>query len=49
MLKKLSELGATGTVSYPFSYTVGPDASLEQKIDAMKQFAEHVIAPNKDL
>ena len=49
VLKKLSGLGATGTVSYPFSYTVGPEATLEQKIDAMKQFAEHVIAPNKDV
>ncbi|MCS5635607.1 MAG: LLM class F420-dependent oxidoreductase [Myxococcota bacterium] len=49
ILKRLADLGATGTVSYPFSYTVGPDATLQQKIDAMKQFAEYVIAPNKDL
>ncbi|MDE0886508.1 MAG: LLM class F420-dependent oxidoreductase [Myxococcota bacterium] len=49
VLKHLSDLGATGTVSYPFSYTVGPDATLEQKFDAMKQFAEYVIEPCKDL
>lgn len=48
VLKRLSDLGATGTVSYPFSYTVGPDATLSQKIDAMKQFAEYVIEPNRD-
>jgi probable F420-dependent oxidoreductase len=48
-LKRISDLGATGTVSYPFSYTVGPDASLQQKIDAMKQFSEYVIEPNRDV
>jgi probable F420-dependent oxidoreductase len=48
-LKRISDLGATGTVSYPFSYTVGPDASMKQKVDAMKQFAEYVIEPNKNV
>jgi len=49
VLKRISDLGATGTVSYPFSYTIGPEATLQQKIDAMKQFAEYVIEPCKDL
>jgi len=48
-LKRLSELGAGGTVNYPFVYTVGPDATLQQKLDMMRQYAEHVIAPVKDL
>ena len=49
VLKRLSDLGATGTVSYPFSYTIGPDATLEQKVDMMKQYSEYVIQPNRDL
>jgi probable F420-dependent oxidoreductase len=48
-LKRLSELGAHGTVSYPFRYSVGPDATLQQKLDMMRQYGEHVIAPMKDL
>jgi probable F420-dependent oxidoreductase len=48
-LGRLSELGASGTVNYPFVYTVGPDATLQQKLDMMNQFGENVIAPMKDL
>jgi alkanesulfonate monooxygenase SsuD/methylene tetrahydromethanopterin reductase-like flavin-dependent oxidoreductase (luciferase family) len=47
-LKRLSELGAHGTVNYPFRYSVGPDATLQQKLDTMRQYGEHVIAPMKD-
>jgi probable F420-dependent oxidoreductase len=47
-LRRLSDLGAGGTVHYPFTYTVGPDSTLEQKLDAMKRFGEAVIGPMKD-
>jgi probable F420-dependent oxidoreductase len=49
VLKRLSDLGAHGTVNYPFAYTVGPDASLQQKLDMMNQYGENVIANMKDL
>jgi len=44
---RLAALGAHGTVNYPFVYTCGPDASLQQKLDMMSQFGETVIAPMK--
>jgi probable F420-dependent oxidoreductase len=44
-LARLAVLGAHGTVNYPFVYTCGPDASLQQKLDMMAQFGENVIAP----
>jgi len=44
-LRRLADLGATGTVSYPFGYTAGPDATLEQKLDVMQDFGERVIRP----
>jgi len=47
-LKRLGELGATGSVNYPFAYTAGPDASLEQKLDVMKRFGDEVIRPCRD-
>lgn len=43
-LRRIEDLGATGTVHYPFSYTVGPDATLQQKLDAMTRFGDEVIA-----
>lgn len=46
---KLSNLGAHGTVNYPFVYTCGPDAPLQQKLDMMAAFGENVIAPMKDV
>ena len=47
-LRRLSDLGATGTVHYPFDYTAGPDATLEQKLDVMKRFGDEVIEPMKE-
>ena len=44
-LRRLAELGASGTVHYPFVYTVGPGAALEQKLDVMKRFGDEVIGP----
>ena len=48
-LKRLSELGADGTVSYPFHFSLGPDATLQQKLDLMRQYGENVIAPMREL
>jgi probable F420-dependent oxidoreductase len=48
-LKRLAELGASGTVHYPFRYTAGPNASLQQKLDVMKRYGDEVITPLADL
>ncbi|MBJ18237.1 MAG: TIGR03619 family F420-dependent LLM class oxidoreductase [bacterium] len=45
--KHLVELGMTGTVSYPFPYTVGADARLPEKLDYLRRYGDEVIA--KDL
>jgi probable F420-dependent oxidoreductase len=47
-LRRISDLGATGTVHFPFIYTVGPESTLEQKLDVMKRYGEEVIGPMKD-
>jgi probable F420-dependent oxidoreductase len=44
-LRRLADLGATGSVSYPFAYTAGPEATLEQKLDVMQEFGDRVIRP----
>ena len=41
----LVELGMTGTVSYPFPYTIGPDAKLGEKLDYLRRYGDEVIAP----
>ncbi len=48
-MMQLSKLGAHGTVNYPFLYTLGPDASVQQKLDSMHAFGENVIAHARDL
>lgn len=48
-IKRISDLGAAATCNYPFVYTVGPDASLDQKLDMMKLYAENVISHMKHL
>lgn len=35
----LEAMGVTGTVNYPFLFGIGPEASLEQKIDYMADFS----------
>lgn len=42
---RLSDLGADGTVNFPFKYTCGPNATLQEKLDMMKAFGDNVIAP----
>jgi len=41
--RRLEDAGATGTVSYPFSYTIGPTSSVDQKRAYLEGFAENVI------
>jgi probable F420-dependent oxidoreductase len=42
--KHLVELGMTGTVSYPFPYTIGPDSTLSEKLDYLRRYGDEVIA-----
>jgi alkanesulfonate monooxygenase SsuD/methylene tetrahydromethanopterin reductase-like flavin-dependent oxidoreductase (luciferase family) len=42
--KHLIELGMTGTVSYPFPYTIGPDRPLQEKLDYLRRYGDEVIA-----
>ncbi len=44
LLERLADAGMTATTAYPFSYTIGPSSTLQQKRDAMMQFGEQVIA-----
>jgi probable F420-dependent oxidoreductase len=48
-LKRIADLGAAATCNYPFVYTCGPEATLQQKLDMMKQYGDNVIAHMKDL
>ena len=45
IFKRLEDAGATATVSYPFSYTIGPTSSLDEKRAYLEGFANNVIAP----
>jgi probable F420-dependent oxidoreductase len=44
-MKRLQDAGATGSVSYPFTYTVGPTSTLAEKRAYLEGFAENVIRP----
>ncbi|MFP6624958.1 MAG: TIGR03619 family F420-dependent LLM class oxidoreductase [Myxococcota bacterium] len=43
--KRLEDAGATATVSYPFTYTVGPTSDLDAKRAYLEGFANNVIVP----
>lgn len=43
----LVELGMTGTVSYPFPYTIGEDSTLQEKLDYLRRFGDEVISKNR--
>ena len=43
LLKRLEDRGVTATVSYPFSYALGPRSTLDQKRAVLEQFAESTI------
>jgi probable F420-dependent oxidoreductase len=48
-LCRLSDLGMTGTVHYPFKYTVGPRATLAEMLDGMKRYGDEIIGPMQDV
>lgn len=44
-MKRLFDLGMTGTVSWPLSFQMAPGATLQQKKDKIRQLGETLIAP----
>lgn len=44
-MKQLQDAGATGSVSYPFTYTIGPTSTLDEKRAYLEGFANNVIQP----
>ncbi|MBW2295829.1 MAG: hypothetical protein JRG94_26600 [Deltaproteobacteria bacterium] len=42
-LKRLEDAGADATVSYPFTYTIGPASTLDQKRAYLEGFANSVM------
>jgi probable F420-dependent oxidoreductase len=42
-LKRIQDAGATGTVSYPFTYTIGPNTTIDQKRGYLEGFAASVM------
>jgi hypothetical protein len=45
LLRRLEdEHGVTATSAWPFSYTIGPRSTVQQKRDAMRRYADEVIA-----
>ena len=45
LLKRLEDAGAGGTVSYPFTFVIGPTSTLEQKRAYLEGYAADVIRP----
>lgn len=43
VLRRLEDQGAHGTVSYPFTYALGPSSTLDQKRRYLEGFAANVI------
>ncbi len=43
-LKRLQDEGVGGTVSYPFTFVIGPTSTLEQKRAYLEEYAANVIA-----
>jgi probable F420-dependent oxidoreductase len=44
LLRRLAGEGMTSATAWPFSYTLAPDATLDQKRDSLLRFGESVIA-----
>jgi probable F420-dependent oxidoreductase len=47
-LKRLRDAGVGSAVSYPFTVTIGPTSTIEQKRAQLERFAKDVIAKLKD-
>jgi probable F420-dependent oxidoreductase len=43
--KTVADLGADGTVHFPFFYMLGPNSPLQAKLDLMKRFGDEVVKP----
>jgi probable F420-dependent oxidoreductase len=43
--KRIEDAGGTATVSYPFTYSLGPTSTLDQKRAYLEGFANNVIVP----
>lgn len=43
-LKRLEDAGVGGTVSYPFTFTIGPTSTLEQKRSYLEGYAKGIIS-----
>jgi probable F420-dependent oxidoreductase len=47
VLRELEDAGMTATTAWPFSYTIGPTSTIQQKRDAMARFADQVIVKTR--
>ena len=47
VIRRLEDAGATATVSYPFTYTIGPGRPLAEKRAALERFGNDVIAKSR--
>jgi alkanesulfonate monooxygenase SsuD/methylene tetrahydromethanopterin reductase-like flavin-dependent oxidoreductase (luciferase family) len=43
-IKRLRDAGATGMVSLPFNFVIGPGTTLQQKQDHLHWYADNIIA-----
>lgn len=46
-IKRLQDAGVSGTVSYPFSFTIGPTSTIAQKRAYLESYADKIIAKMK--
>jgi alkanesulfonate monooxygenase SsuD/methylene tetrahydromethanopterin reductase-like flavin-dependent oxidoreductase (luciferase family) len=44
-MKRLIDLGMTGTVSWPLAFQMAPGATLQQKKDKLRELGDTLIAP----
>ncbi len=43
-MHRLEDAGATGLISYPLLYTIGPGTSIDQKRVALEQYGNEIIS-----
>ena len=42
--RRFEDQGVTGMISYPLNFTIGPNTTVQQKRDALEQYANGIIA-----
>ena len=42
--RRLEDQGVTGMVNYPLSFTIGPDATLDEKKASLEQYGDAIIS-----